>query len=212
MARFDVDSHRLQTGDDFQFHSSGAAAAALEVAARVVRQRPDRIGREQEELDLRCDEVPQTGRLGLIQKGAQRPAAVAWIWFAARRYYLADEPRTRHTGRLHHGEGRGIWAQIHVRLDLASQTLDGRAVEPLPVCEHCGDAAGGNGHGLDRAGDVGELQLDLLNTGLFDARQNALDCAAVDVAQAGRRSAHGRHGGVCGLAYQFRIGAVCRAA
>ena len=128
--RMPIDS---RLGDDLQLDLAGAAAAALEVAARVVGERADRSGREQEELDLGRDEVAEAGRLGLIEQRAQRPAAVARVGLAVGLDDLADEPRAGHAGRLDDRERRGVGPQVHVRLDLASQALDGRAVEPLAV-------------------------------------------------------------------------------
>ena len=182
MARFNVNADRLQSGHDLQLDAAGAAAAAFEVAARVVGQRPDCVGGEEEELDFGRDQVAQSGGFGLVEQCPQRAPAIAGIRFAARRNDLADEPGASHSRRLHDGESRRIRPQVHVRLDFASQALDGRTVEPLPVGQHGRDTASRHGHGLHGTGDVGKLQLHLLNPGLLDAGQNPFRRSTVCIA------------------------------
>ena len=76
----------------------------------------------------------------------------------------------------------GIGPQVHVRLDLAGQAFDGRAVEPFAVGQDGLDPPRRDRDGLDRAGHVRELQLDLLDAGIADDRQDALEGQPVRVA------------------------------
>src|ERR1035437_8738813 len=121
-----MDAHGFQIGDDLQLDSARLRPAPFEVAARVVGQGTDGVRGEEEELDLRRDEVAKSGRLGLVQECAQCAAPGAWIRLSAWRHDLTDEPSAGHAGRLPDREGRGVGAKVHVRLDLASQALDRR--------------------------------------------------------------------------------------
>ena len=65
----DPDPERFQGGHDLQLDLARAPPASLEVAARIVGQRPDSVARgEEEELDLRGDEISEPRRFGLVEE------------------------------------------------------------------------------------------------------------------------------------------------
>jgi len=185
MARLDVDPHSLQAGHDLELDLARSPAGPLEVAARVVGKGLDPVAeREEEELDLGRHQVIEPGRLGLLQQRAEHRPAVAGIRLAGGRDDLADQPGAGHSSRRFQDRERGrVGAQIHVRLDLASQSLHGRSVEPLTRRKDVGQASGRDRHGLDGARDVSELELDLLDSGIFGGGDKSIDSSAVQVVQ-----------------------------
>ena len=172
MAGLDRDPRRLQRGDDLKLDLAAHPGAALEVAAGVIGENPRgaAVGGEEEELQLRRDQVAEAPALGLSDDGPQDRAAVALVRLAVGGDDIADKPPAYHLGAgIDDGEGGGVWDQVHVGLHLAGRPFHGGAVEPFTVAQDIVETAGWDRDVLDRSGDVGELQLDLRHAGRLHA-------------------------------------------
>ena len=76
--------------------------------------------------------------------------------------------------RLPGDDGKGVQVghEVHVALADARKALDRRAVEPDAVLEQVADLADRDGHALDHAHDVGELQVDKAHASLANDAQD----------------------------------------
>jgi len=145
---------------------AGDAARGVEVAGLIVKLERARRGRlvEQVELELGRDDVAHAHRLGQLQRLAQRAARIPGEGLPVGRVHVAEQarrPAHLAVGRLpgDDGECAGVGLQVHVGFGHPREALHRRAVEPDSVLEGGRQVIGVDGHGLDHARHIGELEV-----------------------------------------------------
>jgi len=143
-----------------------------------VRQRLDLAvvaAPEEEELELRAHVHEVAQLLGPLDLTAEDVPRVPGKRFPARGIHVADDAsRASGTGALlprNLGERSHVRHQVLIALGDPGEALDGRAVEPGPVPHRAFELVDRDGHGLDDAHDVRELELnepDALRLRAFD--------------------------------------------
>ena len=148
----------------------GEIRGEVEVAGLVVGQRLDpAIGgpAEEEELQLRPHVHDVAELPGPLHLAAENPARIAHERLAAWSEDVADHAgraaRTRPALPRDLRERAHIRHEVLVALGDPRESLDRRTVEPRSVLDRALDLVDRDGHGLDRADDVGELELDEAN-------------------------------------------------
>ena len=163
----DLDPERLQRVHHVLADLLGEVGGEVEVAGLVVREWGDPaivVTAEQEELELGAGvhHIAEAARaLDLV---AQHAARVTDEGLAAGREHVADDPgRTARPRRLlprDLDEGGHVGHQVLIALRDPREALDRAAVEPGAVADRSLQLVDGDGHGLDVADDVRELELD----------------------------------------------------
>src|SRR5690606_18751545 len=176
VAGLDLDAHLLKVADHVLADVGGEVARQVEVAAPVVRQRGDAltISREEEELQLRSG-VEGVAKLGeLLDLAVQDVARVARERIAVWIVNPAEDAGGREfTALPRHAAERGeVRLEVHVRFGDASETGDGGTIDPLAALDDVGEPLRREGHLLDDAHDIGELEVNELDPLALDLRKD----------------------------------------
>ena len=169
VARLNLKAHLLQHEADLPPHVAAVVDGGhVEVAGGVSGPgggEPLLVGLEEEELHLR-PHVEGVAQLFRPLKGPpQHVPGIAHEGGAVRVIDVANEPGGLalggHPGQ--HREGGQVRMQVLVALVDAGEALDGAAVDHDLVADHLLDLGLGDGHVLELAEDVGELEADELD-------------------------------------------------